>query len=310
MSTIESSLQGGIASAPEKKAESDFPSFEQVKNDFLALVKKREFHIGMLLAVLFLLAFWTVTRRLPGIWFEAEGYYQHGVIVPLAAAFLVYLKWDKIKNIPRKGSYLALIPFAGLVYLSTITTRSEMSTATPMLMLVAIPFLFAAILGWKWAFVLLPITGFLALALPLWDGLIDRHTMDLQIISTSFSYSIFKMLGMGPIRENPTLIHLNNYSMAIEAACSGMKLTLTMVSIVAFVVLLNKLKWWGNLTLVAAAIPLSIIINILRITAIGLAGEYISADAAMWVHDYGSYGFVLLSFFIVYKMAQWLGLKV
>jgi exosortase/archaeosortase family protein len=140
--------------------------------------------------------------------------------------------------------------------------------------------------------------------------LIDDNTSNAQILSTKGAYYLLDIAGFQPHMQQSFLIFLDNYQLNVGVACSGMKLTLALIATVIFILLVAKLKWWANLILVAVAIPLALAINSLRIALIGILGETIGPDAGTWMHDYGSYGTLLLAFWLLYILAKKLGWKV
>jgi exosortase len=164
--------------------------------------------------------------------------------------------------------------------------------------------------GFRRFFAMLPALGYIVMGLPIWNRLIDDNTNQLQIWSTTGAYGLLKVTGFNPLRMAPTEIQLDNMPLSIAAACSGMKLTLAMIASIVFIMLIARLKWWGNLIMIAIAFPLALAINSLRIALIGMFGETMGKDAGFWMHDYGSYGTLILAFWIVYVVAKKLGWNV
>lgn len=265
---------------------------------------------GLLILAMLIGIFWTLTSQLPGIWFDSNGYYQHAVLVPFAAGYIVWAKWSKLNRYPIRPTFWPLIFLLPILYVSIVASRSDMMTVTAVGLLTTIGLVTWMMLGFRWTLMLTPVILFISLALPLWGPTIDKNTLDLQIFSTDGAYFMLEAVGLRPFREAPTIIQLPQYSLNIAAACSGMKMTLAMISCVAFMVLSGGMKWWGSVLLCVLAVPLSVIMNSLRITLIGIFGNASGPDAGMWMHDYGSYGILALSFYIVYKIATALGWKI
>ena len=95
--------------------------------EFAGLLRSETFILSAAIAVAVLFAFWPFVRLLPTRWWFADDtYYAHGAIVPLCAAFIVYDRWGRIKNIPVKGFWPALIPLGALLYFSIMASRTEL----------------------------------------------------------------------------------------------------------------------------------------------------------------------------------------
>jgi len=262
---------------------------------------------GLFMTAALLPLFWNFFVRLPENWFDAESYYQHGPLVPFAAAYIIWKRWDRITQTAPKPTWFPLVFLVPLLLLVVVAARTNMigvASGTLILLLLLTSW---CLFGFRWAWKMAPAPLFLAFAFPFWNGLIDKYTLNLQIFSTSGSYYMLKLLGMQPFRQGPTVIQLPKFSLNIAAECSGMKMTLAMIACVTFICLVSNIKWWGKILLAVIAVPLSLAMNSLRIGLIGVCGNEWGHDAGMWMHDYGSYGVLALSFYILYKVAQKLG---
>jgi exosortase/archaeosortase family protein len=76
-----------------------------------------------------------------------------------------------------------------------------------------------------------------------------------------------------------------------------------------FFMLIARLQWWGNLVMVLMVVPLSLVINGLRIALIGIVGELYGDQAGRDFHDYSGYITLIICFIIVFKIARILGWK-
>lgn len=273
----------------------------------LALLRVPAVQAGLLMAAALTPLYWNLFAKMPELWFDAESYYQHGPLVPFAAGYIIWKKWGKIKETEARPTWFPLLFLLPLLMLVVVAARTNMigiASGTLILLLLLTSW---CLFGFRWAWKMAPGPLFLAFAFPFWNGLIDRYTLNLQIYSTSGSYYMLKLLGLQPFRQGPTIIQLPKFSLNIAAECSGMKMTLAMIACVTFIAIVSNIKWWGKILLAVIAVPLSLIMNSLRIGLIGVCGNEMGHDAGMWMHDYGSYGVLALSFYILYKVAQKLG---
>lgn len=274
-----------------------------------SIVKSPAFLPGLVMLVGVLLAFWPLIERLPPLWLEGDGYYSHGFLVPLISAYIVYRRWDKLKDIPVKPGWVALILMLPLLFVLRAANKAEIL----LLMsfgLMATLFLgvwFAA--GLRWAFALsLPIL-YLLFALPIWTMAIDMYTNPLQQLSTDVAYMILKTIGMQPYQPTPTVIYLDRFTLDVAVPCSGLKLVLAVTAFTVFFTLIARLKWWANTLMFALILPLCLIINGLRIALIGIVGNQYGWDAGIKFHDYSGYITLIICFVILFKIARGLGWK-
>src|SRR6185436_3257523 len=56
------------------------------------------------LSILLLTAFWPILISMYGSWFDDKAYMDHGLLVVPAAAYMVWVKWNKLVTVPRSPS--------------------------------------------------------------------------------------------------------------------------------------------------------------------------------------------------------------
>lgn len=258
----------------------------------------------------FAAAFWTLFRWLPDNWFGDDSYYAHGAVVPICVGLIIWDRWDKLKTIPVKGVTLAVIPIIATLYVTWFAHRTDMRSFQSILLLalLALGVLFVA--GWKWLKGLALPIGYLGFALPIFDRFVDRHTQTIQMWSTDLSFQIMKVGGLGPYRAaDMTTIIVDDFVMDVGVPCSGMKLLLAVFAISVFFMLIAKLRWFANAIILATVIPLTLVVNSLRIAAIGVVGANYGSDAGHKFHDYSGYISLVLCFILLMKLTKVLGWK-
>lgn len=273
-------------------------------------------------AVLVLLG-WFFLRELPKTWFEEEGYYSHGVLIPFMAIAIVWSRREQIAKEPVTSSIGgAIVLVLGLLVLAFSNIIDNLSLS-------ALGFIFSIIGGVYFAFgpkvgkhVLGPAL-FLVFMMPILGWAIDSFTNPLQLISTKVAAKMLNVVGyptdIAP--AYPTLVHMNNYPLNVGGPCSGFKLILSLLAFTAFFVMISKLGWKKNLILFAITLPLALFINGLRIMLIGIVGEaqYTQTpivtpfaawlrnygdDAGMVFHDYSGYGTLIICFIILHFIVR------
>lgn len=258
--------------------------------------------IGVLAAILF--SFWSLMARLGQLWLDFDGYYAHGALIPIASAYLIWRKREKLAQLPIKGSLLGLLVMIPSLYVQSIAARTHMPFLESVLLLAVLASSVVIIAGWRWAMALAAPILFLALGLPILDRFIDTLTFNLQVISTTVAEKMLALAGQNPLRDDATVIYLDNFTMNIAEACSGLKTTIAVTSSVLFFMMISSLRWWGNAILAVIAIPLSVIINGLRVAMIGYVGNQMGSDAGMQFHDYSGYIALLVCFGILMQITR------
>ena len=130
--------------------------------------------------------------------------------------------------------------------------------------------------------------GFLLTLAPLPGPLLSDATLGAQGFSTALAATLLGALGLNPV-QNGTIIQLDRYALDVEAPCSGFKLLLTLLVLGAALAALTDLPRGKKLALAALTLPLSLLVNGLRIALVGLVGEAGGFSAASRFHDASGY---------------------
>jgi exosortase len=259
--------------------------------------------------VALVLAFLPLFKHATVEWFAKDSYYTHAPLVPLIAAYICYMRRDKLATIPVKGSWLAIVPLLGVFYVAYVASRTDQSAFLSILFVMASLFSVWFIAGARWTFALAPVVGYLLFGLPVWATAIDTYTNPLQLLSTKIAYELLNLAQMQPYMTDTTTIALSRYNMHVAVACSGLKTTLALLAFTAMFVMISRLKLWANGFLVLMIIPFAVLINGLRIAMIGIVGNVWGDEAGHQFHDYSGYISLLVCFYVLMKVARALGWK-
>ena len=123
-----------------------------------------------------------------------------------------------------------------------------------------------------------PALLFLLMAIPLPALVINAVTLPLQLVASRIGERTLMATGISVFRDG-NLLELPSTTLEIADACSGLR---SIVSLTAIGGLLawSERSWPRRLALIAAGVPIAIVINGLRIAATGLACELWSPRAA------------------------------
>lgn len=295
MSVVESTT---TATAPVRK-----------RLELASIVRSPAFLPGLLIFIGVALVFGNLWKPLYDLWTGPDGYYSHGWLVPAISGFIVYKAWPRIKDIPARAAWVAVIPLAVVLYIARLASENEIHAFMSLSLIATLLCLAWLIAGFRWMLALTPATLYLVFALPLWTVLINNYTNPLQIYSTKVAYYFLKALGFAMVYspDDPTIIYMDHFTFNVEVACSGLKLLLALTAFTMFFILIARLRWWGNLAMLALILPLALLVNGLRIGLVGVVGELQNPDAGMTFHEYSGYITLVLCFFILFKVARWLG---
>lgn len=320
--------------ALDQQAQAKKPLVALPEIDFRSIGRSSAFLPALWILAGIIAAYWDFWPALYRLYESKDGYYSHGWLVPVIAGFIMVRNWDrikegdwlwflggfadriyarfpKLKGLGNKAFWPALVflGFSLLVAFVSTVQRIEGLRAVSMLMLMLSGAWVVA--GIRWAISISPAVLYLIFGLPVWTTIINNTTNPLQLASTQVAHQMLRLLGFEPMlfADEPTKIQMANYVLDVGVPCSGLKLLLALVAFTVFFMLIARLKWVGNLVMLLMVLPLSLLINGLRIALIGIVGELKGEQAGAAFHDYSGYITLIVCFLIVFKIARLLGWK-
>jgi exosortase len=212
--------------------------------------------------------------------------YSHGFLVPVFSAYLLYSAWQSGKltlSIPW--------PILGMVVLGLCGVARGLAGGLMFhqldcLALLGSLFALALIFGGrKLAIAALPAIGFLLFMVPLPYELERNVGGPLKIVATQSSTYLLQTLGLPAIAEG-NIILIDEIKLGVVDACSGLKMLVTFSAFAVGAVLLLDRTRFEKLMILLGIVPIAVIVNVLRITATGIAYTLTDDKATQhFVHD-------------------------
>jgi exosortase len=85
-----------------------------------------------------------------------------------------------------------------------------------------------------------------------------------------------------------------HYQYDVAAACSGIRSLFATVAVALIYAMLGFRTWWRRGLLIAAALPLAVLGNVVRMLTIIIAAEIVGQQAGSYVHEGGPFGTISL----------------
>lgn len=151
-----------------------------------------------------------------------------------------------------------------------------------------------------------PLT-YLAFALPPPDTVVAAVTQPIKIAISHWAVSLLYLAGY-PVAESGVKIQIGQYELLVAAACAGLNSIVTLGALCLFYVYLrHRSNVIAFLVIAAAAIPVAIVSNFIRVLTLVLVTYYFGEAAAQgFVHDFAGllmFGVALLTIFAVDQAA-------
>jgi exosortase len=231
-------------------------------------------------------------QYLHDVW-SGDPNYSHGfLVVPIA----LYILWRRLSAMPWERSQDAIqTPWWGWALLAIIVTIRavayergmrwfETATLLPTIACLTWTLGGGSLLRRTWPAIL-----FLVFMLPLPPSINELVALPLQRIAATASHFFLQLSGFWVIQEG-NVLHLTTpfgiRALDVALACSGLRMLMTLATAVTAIIILFPLPVWKRLALLASAVPIALVSNMIRIVATGWCYYYFEGERGReWAHD-------------------------
>lgn len=251
-----------------------------------------------------LLPFRDALAALYDIW-NIRPEYSHGVIIPPLALYLIW----------RERAWLATTPFRGswgglpLILLGVVLwVAGELSTIYVIVQysfLLVFYGLVLSLVGWPvfrrlWMPLLV-----LVFMVPLPAFFSNNLSLQLQLLSSSIGVQFVRLAGISVFVEG-NVIDLGTYRLQVAEACDGLRYLFPLMTLSFLVSYFYRGALWKRIFLFLSSVPITVLMNSLRIGVIGITVEYWGPTMAEGLlHEFQGWMVFMLSLAVVVAIA-WL----
>jgi exosortase len=237
-------------------------------------------------------------------WYDwsTDDNYSHGFLVPFIVGYLVWTKREqlgRLSPVPSWAGLLVLLGGVSIYILGTIGSEWFLRRSSMIVVLGGLVLYLYGIMYFK--ILLFPLI-YLIFMVPLPAIVYSAVAFRLQIIVSIISTELIRWTGIAVYRNGNILEVANVGPLAVEEACSGMRSIMALLalsSLLAYILYRTKLRQW---ILVAFALPVAVVTNILRVTATGILSYHFGREMAEgWLHE--SFGWIV---FVIAFALLWL----
>jgi exosortase len=241
------------------------------------------------LVMLLVLAYWDMFALTSAAW--NEGLYSHGWLVPVFALALLWMRWQPFGPVPAGERWMGLALLAAGLSVRLFAAEYGVHPVDQLSFLPAIFGVFLLVGGmhvlrWAW-----PALFFLVFMFQL-PTKIERPVLGgLQKFASMCSTFVLQTMGIAAFRQG-NLISVPGAELNIADACSGLRMATIFGAMAVAMVFLVERPWWDKFVILLSAIPIALLVNIIRITVTGLLYMMVGPDnhfAQKLGHDWAGY---------------------
>jgi exosortase len=145
--------------------------------------------------------------------------------------------------------------------------------------------------GWhavRWAG---PGLGFLIFMFPLPSVLERLVLLRLQTLASISSTFLLQTMGVAAFREG-NVLNVAGSNLVVADACSGLRMLTVFCALAVAMVFLIERPWWDKFIILLSAVPIALVVNIIRITLTGVLYMWVGPAnhfAQHLGHDWAGY---------------------
>jgi exosortase D (VPLPA-CTERM-specific) len=199
--------------------------------------------------------------------------YSHGFLIPVVVVWLLWARRDAVRAAIGRPSWTGVVLVVVALLMNLIGQLSAIFILSQVGFVVALIGIVLAVGGYPLLRVTLMPIVFLLFAIPFPYFVDAVLTLQLQLISSelgAFFIGIFQI----PVYLDGNVIDLGNYKLAVVEACSGLRYLYPLLSLSFLAAYLFQAPIWQRAVVFLSAVPITIVMNSLRI---GMAGVLVSA---------------------------------
>jgi len=193
---------------------------------------------------------------------------SHGFLVPIVILWVVWRerqRWRALEAEPNWWGFALLAAAAGMQFASVIGVGLFAGSVA---FLVSVAGAVLCLGGVAWLRALAFPLALGVFMLPKLAIVYNQATLPLQLLASRIAAGILTAAGIGVIREG-NILDVGGHRIAVVEACDGIRYLLSLGFMAVVFAYLSDSKPWMRWALLAAAVPIAILANAVRVAAAG-----------------------------------------
>ncbi len=205
-------------------------------------------------------------------WYQDPNY-SHGFLIPVMFGYLLWERHQRLGAAPFCPSSWGLVAilfamamlFAGKLGAEYFLLHSSLLVFLSGVVIFLFGFPAFRILSFP--------LGILVFMIPLPAIIFYSITLPLQLLASRLATWVLDLANVPNLREGNVLV-LPHFQAGVVEACSGIRSLISLLAVAVFLSYFRRMPWTAASLLVAAAVPIALATNALRVAGTGLLGNY------------------------------------
>ncbi|MGP1345224.1 MAG: exosortase/archaeosortase family protein [Phycisphaerales bacterium] len=209
----------------------------------------------------------------------------HAFIVPIISLYAVWRSRRELRQRPAQICWPGVLPLTLGVAAYFYFTLSYSHMAQGAALILALTGLVLLLQGpARFAIFVFPL-AYLAFAVSISDTIMSAITFRLQLMASQGAFIVLNSIGVETLVSGNLLQVWDQggkvwHPLNVAEACSGLRTLVAFVALAVAIAFLSERTWWQRTALMLAAVPVALLMNIIRVAVLGIA-SLIDADLAV-----------------------------
>ncbi|MDX9785244.1 MAG: exosortase/archaeosortase family protein [Desulfobacterales bacterium] len=226
--------------------------------------------------------------------------YSHGFLIPVISGYLIWQDRKRLAEIPISpaNSGLIFLILSLLFFVATYLGAELFTMRLSMLFVIWSAIIFLA--GWSLAKAVFFPIGYLLFMIPLPAIIWNKVAFPLKLFATKMAVSVIQAVNI-PVYAEGNIIHLANTTLEVVDACSGLRSLTSLLALSAAFALISEHSRLKKIVLFLSAIPIAILVNIIRLSCTAVLARYYGAQVAEgFLHEMSGIVIFFLALILTY----------
>ena len=205
--------------------------------------------------------------------------YSYAYLIPPLTAWLIWQQRAELAAAKPSPSWWGVAVVTMGVIIAIFGELSTIYTVIQYAFILTIFGLALTLVGWRGLRVIGPALFYLVFVVPLPNFLFQSLSAELQLISSTLGVALIRAFDISVFLEG-NVIDLGIYQLQVVEACSGLRYLFPLLSFGYLCALLYKGPLWHKLILIASTLPITVVVNSVRIGIIGVLVAHAGTEMA------------------------------
>src|SRR5271167_4064022 len=238
--------------------------------------------------------FWDGLSAMADAWIGSPEY-SYAILIPPIAAFLIWQQKHRLEQIPFEGSVWGVILVllgGGLLLLGQLATIYTLVQYAYIVTLYGLVLSFTGRRAFRVIAVPLLILAFM---IPLPAFFFYNLSTKLQLLSSELGVWFIRLFDISVFVEG-NVIDLGGYKLQVAEACDGLRYLFPLMTLGFLMAYFYKGALWKRVVLFLSSVPITVLMNSLRVGTIGLMVEHWGIGTAEgFLHEFQGWMVFMLS---------------